>query len=301
MKRLLFAALALGVHLACMGCAAPRPGGVERRSVEAGGRTMAYRMFIPPGDDTPVPLVVALHRFSEDGETMAAMTGFDAVAEREGFAVVYPDGPGRRFDFTMAECNDAELILRVIDDAGERVPIDRGRVYLTGASNGGFMAFALAQRYPERFAAVAPAMALMGAEPVDEGGAVLPVPVLILYGSADRIVPPDTSRLGGFAVRPMSETIAYWRARNGALSDGVRTRLPDTDPRDGTVTQRTRFDSDPPGAPVVVYRVVRGGHTWPGGREPSPYFLVGRSARDFSASETIWSFFRAHRREVSHP
>ncbi len=277
--------------------------GTHRLSVEVGERAADYRLFVPGGmaPDAAVPLVVALHRFSETGDTMAYITGFDAIAEREGFAVVYPDGPGRRFDFAGADRDDVALVLGVIDDVERRVPIDAGRVYLTGASNGGFMAFRLACAAPERFAAIAPVMSLMQGALDASAEIDTPVPIAIVYGTADTIIRPDTSRLGAMPVRTMSETIAYWRERNGAETIAERAVI-DEDPGDGTRTQFTRFEAGRGGAPVVVYRVLGGGHTWPGGEEPSPRFLVGRVSRDFSASEAIWAFFTQHARgEVLRP
>jgi polyhydroxybutyrate depolymerase len=44
---------------------------------------------------------------------------------------------------------------------------------------------------------------------------------------------------------------------------------------------------------VVLYTVTGGGHTWPGGMQYAPPFLIGRTSRDFSASEAVWKFFSA--------
>lgn len=297
MKRLAIGAAVLALGL-ISGCAT-RSTGLSEHAITIAEREATYRLYVPT-DAHPreqLPLLVALHRFTEDADTMARMTGFDELAEREGFAVVYPDGPGRRFDFSAGGRDDAALVLGVIDDVRAQQAIDDDRVYLTGASNGGFMTFALACTHPERFAAIAPVMAVMPRALDEESAIGTPMPTLIVYGTTDRIVPMDQARIAGFRVRTMEQTIDYWRARNGCEGEGVDTRIRDSDTRDGTRTLRTVFSPEgDSGAPVVVYKVLRGGHTWPGGDEPGPAFIVGRTSRDFSASEAIWAFFERRTR-----
>ncbi|HRZ82059.1 MAG TPA: hypothetical protein P5069_06320, partial [Candidatus Hydrogenedentes bacterium] len=58
----------------------------------------------------------------------------------------------------------------------------------------------------------------------------------------------------------------------------------------GTTTRRVAYTGC--AAEVELYIVEGGGHTWPGGGPDYPRWIVGRTARDFSASETIWAFFR---------
>ena len=156
----------------------------------------------------------------------------------------------------------------------------------------GFLAFRMACLYPRTFAAVAPVMALMPKELAEQQGPA--VPMLVIHGTADSIVKEEAETLFGgrtFAVLPMSKTIQYWVDRNGAGSPEV-TILPDGD-EDGTRTELRRY---PGKAEVRYYRVENGGHTWPGGKERAPRFIVGRTARDWSATEEIWTFFRTHSR-----
>ncbi|MEM6989383.1 MAG: hypothetical protein AAF721_02760 [Myxococcota bacterium] len=48
-------------------------------------------------------------------------------------------------------------------------------------------------------------------------------------------------------------------------------------------------------APVVVYRVEGGGHTWPGGRQYLPQSLIGRVSRDILGTRHIFNFFASQR------
>ncbi|MHC4960204.1 MAG: CE1 family esterase, partial [Planctomycetota bacterium] len=188
------------------------------------------------------------------------------------------------------------FVRAVLDEVAKRVDYDRTRVFVTRASNGGFLTHRLACLAPELFAAAAPVMALMPrqlADRVPDGPAV---PMLMIHGTKDAIVKEEaTSVFAGakYDVLPMSSTVAYWVHRNGSLETVTVTELPDRDPGDGTRVTLFRYPSRVGGAETRFYRVAGGGHTWPGGSERAPGFIVGKTSRDFSATETIWEFFAA--------
>ncbi|MCX6008557.1 MAG: hypothetical protein NTW48_00675 [Chloroflexi bacterium] len=48
------------------------------------------------------------------------------------------------------------------------------------------------------------------------------------------------------------------------------------------------------GAEVVLYAIEGGGHTWPGGLQYLPELVIGKTSREFNASEVIWQFFKEH-------
>jgi len=265
--------------------------------VRLGEARSEYQLYLPTSPRRPAPVVIALHRFTEDGRIMARLTGLNEVADREGFLVVYPNGSGRRFEaWEGGGRDDVALVLAILEDVARRVPIDRSRVYVTGASNGGFLTHRLACLEPAVFAAAAPVMALMPrelSEIVPDGD---PVPMLIVHGDEDRIVPAKGSNLflsGRRSALSLRETIDYWVRRNGCRPGAVTTELRDRDPDDRTRVVLHRY----PGPVETLYcEVVGGGHTWPGGDEPGPAFIVGRTSRDVSATELIWDFFARHRR-----
>ena len=139
-------------------------------------------------------------------------------------------------------------------------------------------------------------MALMPANVAKRNPDGLAVPMLIVHGTADWIVKEDAQKVfagSSNAVLPMRETIAYWVRRNEADERARSQRLEDRDPEDKTRVTMYLYPGD---AEVRFYRVEGGGHTWPSGTERAPTFIVGRTSRDFSASEAIWSFFKDKRR-----
>jgi polyhydroxybutyrate depolymerase len=44
----------------------------------------------------------------------------------------------------------------------------------------------------------------------------------------------------------------------------------------------------------VVYTIEGGGHTWPGGPQYLPVFLVGKASHNLDATQVIWDFFKKH-------
>jgi polyhydroxybutyrate depolymerase len=63
---------------------------------------------------------------------------------------------------------------------------------------------------------------------------------------------------------------------------------------DGTTVTQITFRGCENGADVVLLRVNGGGHTWPGGSDPLPDWIVGTSSREFSANRVMWNFFKSH-------
>src|SRR5262249_49316258 len=139
-------------------------GAVESRceSMQSGGRTRTYRIYVPVRVARPAPVVLVLHGGggSGSGQELVTLGGFNRIADREGIIVLYPDGVGRSWNDGRSDVR-ARAFQEQIDDVGfleallERVaaahPIDRRRVFATGMSNGGFMAFRLACEAADTF------------------------------------------------------------------------------------------------------------------------------------------------------
>jgi polyhydroxybutyrate depolymerase len=72
------------------------------------------------------------------------------------------------------------------------------------------------------------------------------------------------------------------------------TQLPDKDPSDGTTVRVETYGGCQDNVEVVLYAVEGGGHTWPGGLQYASESRIGKTSRDFDASELIWQFFKEH-------
>lgn len=255
---------------------------------------------IPPGG---LPLVVVLHGGGDDDPVrlIKQATRFDAKADTEGFAVVYPeaidghwnDGRLRRDRSHAEDVDDIAFVHAVVERVASTTAIDLRRVYLVGASNGGMMAYRIACERPQFFAAVAAVVANL---PVGLScGPSRPVPMLVINGTDDPLMPWEggkvrfgTQHLGAvLSAEATMQTWAHWNRCSGATE--TRT-LPDQAPADRTrVTRITYSDCQ---ADVALFRVEGGGHTWPGaGQQTVRRSAFGRTSRDIDATDEIWSFF----------
>ena len=284
-------------------CLAMLTGCVTRsdHAIEVDGDRRTYRLHVSSTYDgsEPLPLLVAIHPFSGTGRSMARTTGFDALADTEKFIVVYPDGELRRWRAVTESRADVDFLLALLDSLEASYAIDPTRVYIAGASNGSHMAYRMLCEAGSRFAAAATVMGAQTLRRFDEACSDSPpVPLLTIQGTADKVLPwrgrawPKKTPL-----LSMEESLRIWLERNGCSGEGTIEQVADTAPKDGTTATRTVYAPVAGGAPVVLYRVEGGGHTWPGGEDNYPEFIVGKTSWDFSASRVIWDFFKQYSRE----
>lgn len=281
------------------------------RTITAGGRQRTYLLYLPPAAArrTPMALLFVLHGGGGTGQRMSSFTGFSGLADRHGFAVVYPDAVDRNWNdgreaqqirAQHEEIDDVAFFAAMIDALSKELPVDPDRIYATGISNGGFMSQLLAVRLSHRLAAIAAVAAGM-APSVAEQPPKEPISVLVMNGTEDRLVPYR----GGDVVGNRGKTIATdkivqkWKVHNQCAEGPVATVLPDKDPSDGTTVTQVTYTRCARGTEVVLYTIEGGGHTWPGGAQYLPARIVGRVSRDISATEVIWQFFARHPRKKS--
>jgi len=232
---------------------------------------------------------------------MARHTGFSRLAEREGFAVAYPDGLNRRWNDGRGvggARDDIAFIRALLDTLGRELGLDPRRVYATGISNGATFAHRLACELPGTFAAIAPVAGAMpasvgarcGSDGADSARAVS---LLALQGTADRFMPYQGGRGagGGGAVLSAVSTAAHWARNDGCALTPLSEPATDS-VTDGTRVRWARYTGCRDGRAVALVTLEGGGHTWPGG--PAAASRVGRASREIDATSAIWTFFRQH-------
>jgi polyhydroxybutyrate depolymerase len=266
----------------------------------------SYVAFVPQGKGRRLPTVIALHGAVMDGRGMQRSFGLDAVAEREGFIAVYPDGvyrrwnDGRRPPWRRADGTDdvgflTRLAKRLVDDGFA----DPKRLYLLGVSNGGMMAFRVACEAPGTFTAYTAIVANMPANLTDRCRPRKGVPMLIMNSTKDPLIPWAGGTLG-FAGRhgrvvSTEESLDFWRRNNGCEGELQRRPLPDKDRKDGSTVLAQQYNRCKSGAPVVLITIEGGGHLPPGatiGARVLVEAILGKANRDISAADISWKFFR---------
>jgi polyhydroxybutyrate depolymerase len=281
------------------------------------GRPRSWWTYRPEHLREPAPLVLALPGSGQSAEALRVATsfGFEALADREGFLLVYAEAwrEGSALGHEWNDCrkhtrqpahlenvDDVGFVLEVVERTAREYPVDRAHVYAAGVSDGGQMAFRLAAEHPERFAAIAAIVAL---QPTPENSSCpeprSPISVLVMNGTDDPIIPDaggEASFHGWFSagdVQSTADTVAYWRRANSAAASSGREELPDRRRDDGSTVVRERWRSES-SHEVVLYSIVGGGHSVPGGYRGAPTFLLGPTNQDIDAATEIWDFFRRH-------
>jgi polyhydroxybutyrate depolymerase len=272
----------------------PVEAGSRTGSVTVDGVDRSYRLHVPPGLDSgsAVPLLVALHGGGGSGGQFASASGFDAVADREGFVVVYPNGTGAIPTWNAGLCcgaaarddvDDVAFVSILIDELAADLPIDPAKVVLTGHSNGSTMSYRLACELADRIVAIG-----VQAAPLTFDGCSpsVPVSVLHVHGANDANVPIDGGVGSGMS------GVDWPSVRDGldlmATAAGCDAE-PDEVVADGTT--RTTWQGCEQATSVESIVVAAGAHAWmrPGGS--------GRrgDADDvgFDSTETIWAFLEA--------
>lgn len=279
--------------------------GTTEYSLRHGGLTRKYLLHVPaqraPG--APLPLVIALHGGGGHAEYMAddARYGWVSKADKEGFAVAFPNGysrlPGGRFaTWNAGQCcgdardkniDDVGFIRALVADVRSRLPIDPARIFATGMSNGGMLSHRLACDAADLFRAIA---SVAGTDATTTCTPSRAVSVLHIHAKDDTHVlfnggaGPDAFRDPSkvFEFVSVPDTLSRWVARDRCNPSPRRTL-------------------DKPGAYCEVYSgcaadsrlqlcvTERGGHSWPGaervrrGKEPA--------SQAIDATDVIWGFF----------
>ena len=297
-------ALLLALLLAVPALAAAQGADVER-SVVVGGVKRTYLLHLPAGRPSArgLPLVVVYHGGGGNGRSAARMSGMDARADRAGFLVAYPNGTGPALANAILTWNtwhccgtaldrradDVGFTRAMVDAIAQDYAIDRHRVYATGMSNGGMMAYRAACELADVFAAIAP---VAGAQDTDDCHPSAPVSVIAFHGTADHHVrydggPPDVSLDRHPRVdKSVATTIAFWAWRNRCAPTPTRERK-------GHVLHET-YACEAPRAGVELYAIDGQGHAWPGGLAGLRGGNVDLPTAEISATDLMWDFFARH-------
>ena len=258
-------------------------------SFEYDGYVRDYRLYVPEAyDGTEAwPLVFNLHGYTSNAAQQELYAQMNGVADQGSFLVCYPNGINNAWNvgFGGLETDDVGFINALLDTLMVYYQVDPGRVYSCGMSNGGFMSYKLACESADRFAAVASVTGSMVPAEAAACAPSRPVPVLEIHGTADLVVP----YAGLFNSLSIPDLLAFWVGQNGCTGDPLLTPVPNSDPFDGSTAELVQYLDCEAGSEVWHYKVINGGHTWPGAG-----LIIGITNQDFDASEAIWAFFQRH-------
>jgi polyhydroxybutyrate depolymerase len=331
-----------GLMLLCMACGnlptvnaerpaspaerADRAGWHESSLVPTGSQTRAFRYYVPPNLPAHAPVVILFHGGTQSMTKIfqpnaGGSQAWPPLADREKFLLIVPngvnpatgDGQGDRQNWndcrpavagsrTATTADDVEFTRQLIAWSETHYAIDSHRVYATGASNGGEMAYRLAIELSDKIAGAAAFIANLPATS-DCQAATQPVPMMIMNGTADPLMPWSGGMVNGDAGEVLSTqaTLDYWLKVNRSATRLPPTRkLPNLDVTDSSSILETTYPARPAGAEVVFYQVEGGGHAMPSRQYPlSPLIqrrLTGPQNRDLEGAEAAWAFLKRQQR-----
>lgn len=277
----------------------PPAGETLIHSIEVDGRARSFRLHTPAGlpASDGVPLVVVLHGGLGSAEQAEEAYGWNAVADREGFLVAYPDGIERTWNAGGGCCgraarmavDDVEFVRQVVARIDQERALDVRRRYAAGMSNGGIFVYRLACE-TDLFAAVGPVAAtqLVACRSPE------PTSVMAVHGLDDTSVRFDGEPGSGIQTidgPPVPEVIAGWRRVGGCDAPAETV--------DGVV--RRSSASCAGGRSVALTTVDGAGHQWPGS-VPAPAVAmrvlgIDPPSNALDATSELWAFFEAHPRQ----
>lgn len=267
-----------------------------------GGRDRTYEVHLPPKYDgkAKLPVVLNLHGGGGNAKIARVQTQMDRTSNLYGFIVVYPEGTSsidKYYTWNAGICcaysvvkniDDVGFIKALIEELPKQYSVDTRRVYATGMSNGGMMAYRLACEIPDKVAAICSVACSMGVKGPSPSRAV---PIMEIHGLKDPNAPFDGG-VGANAIskvqhRPTREVVAWWCGVNRCQTRPISTYSTPT-----YVSEYYGPGAGRPGAPIVLYMMVDGGHTWPGGIDVTPNSGTGTHITNFNSNVVMWEYFR---------
>ena len=265
-------------------------------SIYVGGQYRSYRLYVPAiyTGATARPLILNLHGYTSNAQQQQLYSNFMPIADTANFLMVFPNGTyssGQRFwnaGLSSALVNDIAFLSALIDSLDLTYNINLNRVYSTGMSNGGFMSHTLACELSNRITAIA---SVTGSIFTTQYGSnchpMRPVPVMQIHGTSDATVP----YLGNMSqnMMPIDSVVKYWITKNNCNVTPTFSNVPNTSLTDGCTAEHYKYNGGTGGSTVELYKIINGGHTWPG----FPFGGVGTNL-DINASKEIWRFFNKY-------
>lgn len=289
--------------------AAAQPSSDRAGAIQWQGVERHYVLHRSSGNAGSEPLVIALHGFGQDIESLRHWLAMDAVADQNGFTVVYPEAIGLKWSYWQGggvvlpnsrdeEVDDVGFIAAVVDTLVKDGVVNPDRVYLTGISRGALMSWTLVCERADLFRAIAPLSSAMTAWHQSHCNPSRLVPVIAVDGTSDPVQAYDgflfTSRSPPVPrLLSVPETMSFWWQLHGCTGERIAA-LPHAKGADPTQIMLYEWTGCARGGGVTLYRVNNGGHMPPSlSDEDYDKKQFGLRNHDVETAALIWKAFSA--------
>jgi len=260
-------------------------------SITHGGLQRDYILYVPASysSATAVPLVFNFHGYTSNANDQMWYGDFRAISDTAGFIIVHPMGTIDNTGATHwnvgwggSTVDDIDFTEALMDDLIATYSIDNNRIYSTGMSNGGFMSYQLACELSDRIAAIASVTGSMNMGWFNSCNPNHPMPVMEIHGTLD----PTVSYNASSFTESIPDIMDFWANFNNCNNTPIVTNVPDINIMDGCTAEHQIWENGDNEATVEHYKIINGGHTWPG-----TVFASAGTNQDINASAEIWRFF----------
>ena len=235
-----------------------------------------YVLYIPNSYDetSAVPLLVNFHGFGGSASEFMSYADMRSIAETDTFILAYPQGSCLDGSSHWNACptggdnksdaDDFGFVESMINEISSQYNIDMERIYAAGYSNGGMMAYGLANYKSDLIAAVASVSGVM----LDcTGPTSHPMPVVHLHGTSDGVLPYN----GGDGWNSAQSTLEHWINFNNTV-------LTPTVISDNNIEHYV-YDQGGSLVSVEHYKYIGGDHVW-----------FNSTFQGQNTSELVWNF-----------
>jgi len=261
--------------------------GLTNRSLMVAGANRTYLVYLPMNvsENQALALVFVHHGFTMSGQAMHDITLYSNLADKEGIAVVFPDGEagpnaaGAPWNvgtgvcgngaFEQASGDDFAFIEAMRTDVEVDQCIDHDHVFVTGFSMGGYFSHQVGCMRPDLARAIAPHSG--GTHPFT-GCVAGHKPVMIFHGTGDTLIDPNCAK----------SARDQWVAKNGCGSTVMTVNV-----KGGHCEWSNGCPAD---GQVVLCLFDNLAHAWAGG---APNLMYSDPSFE-SATQLQWDFFKQH-------
>ena len=244
------------------------------------GEDREYFLYVPDSynGSVAVPIVFNFHGFGGSVEEFMEYADLRSVAETNTFILVYPQGsclegsshwnPCPNGPDNKSEADDFGFVEAMINQISSEYNIDLDRVYAGGYSNGGMMAYGLANYKSDLIAAVA---SISGTMLNCTGSTNHPMPIVHLHGTSDDVV----SYNGSTDWNSVQSTLDYWINFNNTTT----TPTVNAENSGGITIEHYIYDQGENSVSVEHYKYIGGEHVW-----------FNETYQGQNTAELIWNF-----------
>ena len=250
------------------------------QSIVHNGVNREYVLYIPNSYDgtSSVPLMLNFHGFGGSVSDYMQEADMRSLAEADTFILIYPQGScldGLSHwnacplgGDNKSDADDFSFVEAIINEISSQYNVDMERIYAAGYSNGGMMAYGLANYKSNLVAAVA---SVSGVMLECTGSTSHPMPVVHLHGTSDGVLPYNGSSDWNSA----QSTLDYWINFNNTIT----TPTVSIDNSGGMSIEHYVYDQGDSSVSVEHYKFIGGDHVW-----------FSATYQDQNTSELVWNF-----------